>query len=353
MRRLGLGLGLCAGAALSAPSDSVAFSATLKKATAAFFLAEPPVLVSTNVQIVSTKGGSTITATGLSLGGATGVTYGGVACTGVSSTATTVTFTTSGAIGAGMHDVIVTTASGASAALSGVLEAWYPSQISSEYNVTDAEIGIVTTIAPPSIDSAADQSGNANNLTGITNEKPTLVASVFGSRHSIRTTHAQELRLGSHKVQATGFTHWAVIKTTSTTVAGDYNTGDVLFANYPSPAYNTWGYSSGFLDYVQFNGSIFVHDQKLVSIADGLAHLILITHDHVSGDVKQYVDGVQCGSTVTRAYNTGNNGWTSYANSDGAGHVGDTGIFGDGPGVIGSSDHSKLRQFCVSTLGTL
>lgn len=89
--------------------------------------AEGTVLTSLNYSQADTAGGESITITGTGLDSASSCTVGGTSATITANTSTTLTFTTP-AKAAGTYDVVVTTARGASNALS--LVTWAPSELS-------------------------------------------------------------------------------------------------------------------------------------------------------------------------------------------------------------------------------
>ncbi len=318
--------------------------------------APPPSPAAVNFPLFEKYGGTTLLVTGTDLGSASTVAIvrSGVTtqCTNVASVGTSAISFVTPSVVAGTYDVVVTTAGG-SATLTGVLEAWYYDQVTGVFNVTNADRGITASGSPAIVSALADQSGNANNMTTPTNEEPTLVTAAYGTRRALLHNHSQEGRLAAKHTYASGFSHFCIMSTTSTTASlGDYNVARVIAANYPSPAFNTWGMSSGHLDYVQFDGASFIHDEKTTLVATGLPKLIGITHNQGTNEVKQYIGATQEGSTVTRGY-SGSDGIYSLGNSDGSGHIGNIYKFVTATGVIPAGDIAKINQCYQSTFQPL
>ncbi len=312
-----------------------------------------PALSSVDYAVVNTLGSSAITLTGTNLTNASGVTFGGTACTSVAVVnATTVTCVTP-VKAAGTYDIVLTTPGG-TATLTNGAEAWYPSQITGAYAVYDSEVGV--TVSGANITGWADQSGGSHDLASVASTWPTYVATVFGSRHAVRfaATGLQQLRLAVHRAQTTGFSHFVIAKWTSSASypsghTGTYNAGLTLFSNYTSPAFNTWGASAGALDNIQFNGSDWDHDQRGSGLNDGAAHLIGVTHNQATGVIKQYVGAVQQGADATRTYSA-SNGWMNFGCGDGSdGFRGDVAFAVDVTGVISAGDLAKLNTWSQSS----
>jgi hypothetical protein len=320
------------------------------KLNAFTYTAATPALTSLNFDLADKAGGTPITITGTDLGSATGCTVGGTSASITANTSTSLTFTMP-AKTAGSYNVQVTTSAGSSNTLS--IEAWSPDQITGIDSYFDSRKGV--SLSGSDVTTWTEQSRSAAYTGGLGN-RPTRVATVFGSSPAIRFS-PQQWVVGTRRALASGLSYFWVGKWTSsdTTQGHPANPPLTVVGDDHSGTYGAGGASGGALSYVHYNAG-YQNTTRGSGLNDGSARLCGWTHNSASGDIKAYVGTTQQGSTANVAYATATFSYTSVGVGWGPsvdGFDGDLGAVIVVSGVISAGDMTKLHKWARAEFAAL
>lgn len=256
-----------------------------------------PVLTSLNFDLADTGGGGqNIVATGTDLAGALSATWGGTACTVIGSTSTTVTVQLP-AKAAGSHDLIVTTAGGASNALP--IEAWDPKQITGVDGYFDSRKNLSVTGSDVT---AWTEQVDAEVFAAAGTGTVSRVADIFGTGiPAVRFgSGGARLQTGVNRALTTAAgVFWVGKWTASGTTRAAFGCARCIVSE--GGGNNNYGMYGTGLDYYGYNGGVINTDTDGEAGADGLndGTTRLVGWTHASGQpAKAYKGATQVYSTA-------------------------------------------------------
>lgn len=316
-----------------------------------------PVITGINYDIIDIAGGGQRVVVHVdSSTGCTGMTIGGVACTGFAIDDATHVSGVPGARAAGTADVIVTNAAGPSNPLlggTGMVEYWSPKQVAtgSKDAYFDTDKG-VTTVSGGKVSNWDSQGTTAYAFAqGTDASRPAQTASSFGAIPGLVLDGVDDVLIGAITGVET-YSIFVVAKWTST----DDTSGsafDVPLTITGSSGWGGFGASAGQVAWKNYDRSMVLRGAGL---NDGSAHLIGVTCD--SGAVKLWADGLQQGADFT----PGNT--SAYVTKIGSGRSGSPDVPGDFfagtigavvilQGVISADNRTRLYEWAKQRFGVM
>lgn len=227
--------------------------------------------------------------------GCTGATIGGVALTSFTIDDSTHVSGVPGAHAAGVTDVIVSNAVGASLGGEGMVEYWSPAQLAtgSKDTFLDAAKGI--TLDTGKVASWASQGSTARSFAQSTaSARPTPIASAFGTMQGISFDGVDDVVGTPYVGPIATYSTFAVAKWTSTDTTAATPAVDVPLTIVGSTGWGAFGASADQVAWKNYDKSIVTRG---ASLNDGTPHLIGVTCG--SAAVKLYLGDAQQGADFT------------------------------------------------------
>lgn len=204
---------------------------------------------------------------------------------------------------ANTYDIAVATAGGTDT-FTNAYESWNPIQLPGNPDIYDSDLGVTSAGSPATVSAWADQGAAPYNVSQPTaGNRPLYQIGQFrgGLQNALASDSTTNLTSRfienqvAAKLQPNGRSHFVVMKTLDTRTTFIVQNPSMCIVGQSDG--NEWveglGLINGDLQYVSFNGATF---DRLTAVAPtkvngGRPHVVGLTDDQATGDVKFYVDG--------------------------------------------------------------
>jgi hypothetical protein len=299
----------------------------------------PPTITAVSLNLGDTAGGILLRIHGTFLRTTLMVTLGGTPLTDLVIVSDSEVRARTPAKAPAIYDIAITTAGGTDT-FANAYESWNPIQLPGGPDIYDSDLGITSAGAPATVSAWVDQGAAPFNVSQPTaGNRPLYEAGQFrgGLQHALSSNGTTNLTSRfienqvAAKLQPNGRSHFAVMKTLDTRTGFIQQNPSMCIVGQSDG--NEWveglGLVNGDLQYVGFNGATF---DRLTAVApakvnDGRPHVVGLTNNQATGDVKFYVDGTLIDTQNTAysafyGFRTFMDGFTAPSNQCFAGKLG-------------------------------